>query len=32
MADRNHLPMYGAGPVYVGIIIMVTTAAVFVMP
>lgn len=29
MADKNHLPMYGVGPVYVGVIIMVTTAAVF---
>mgnify|MGYP000052247613 CR=1 FL=1 len=29
MADRNHLPMYGVGPIYGGVIIMVTIAAVF---
>ena len=28
MADKNHLPMYGVGPVYVGAIIMITAAAV----
>lgn len=29
MGKKNHLPMYGVGPIYVGVIIMVTAAAVF---